>query len=123
MTALMVPQVGRADRLAARLGPAIRRARRQAGLSQCELADLLSVGQSSVSNWECGRNDPAVGLFLQMARLFGPSLLAMIFQAAGYGDDGSDERNRRERWSRAAAGYDEELATGQPTSSRSDLGG
>src|SRR6266511_2698309 len=86
----MLLPVRRADRLSARLGPAIRRSRRQAGLSQCELADLLSVGQSSVSKWERGTTDPAVGLCLQMVRLFGPSRLAMVFQAAGYGE-GAEE--------------------------------
>src|SRR6266498_369304 len=88
----MLLPVRRADRLSARLGPAIRRSRRQAGLSQCELADLLSVDQSSVGKWERDTTDPAVGLFLQMVRLFGPSLLAMVFQAAGYGDGASGER-------------------------------
>jgi len=110
VAALMLLPVRRADRLSARLGPAIRRSRRQAGLSQCELADLLSVGQSSVSKWERGTTDPAVGLFLQMVRLFGPSLLAMVFQAAGYGDGASGEREGDCRRGDAAGEGGEELA-------------
>jgi transcriptional regulator with XRE-family HTH domain len=40
------------------IGPIIAALRRQRGLSQVDLADLLGTSSARVSNWECGNNDP-----------------------------------------------------------------
>lgn len=50
------------------LGEAIRRARRDSGLTQAALGDLVGVAQAQVSSWETGRSDPSAA---QLARLSG----------------------------------------------------
>ena len=36
----------------------IRAKRTELGLTQSQLANLIDVDKQSVSNWECGRNEP-----------------------------------------------------------------
>jgi transcriptional regulator with XRE-family HTH domain len=36
----------------------IKQRRHELGLTQAQLANLLDVDKQSVSNWECGRNEP-----------------------------------------------------------------
>jgi transcriptional regulator with XRE-family HTH domain len=56
------------------LSEAIRSARRRAGLSQVELAALLGVRQSSVSQWERGSTKPSTLHLLALAAKLGCSL-------------------------------------------------
>jgi transcriptional regulator with XRE-family HTH domain len=56
------------------LSEAIRSARRRAGLSQVELAELLGVRQSSVSQWERGSTKPSTMHLLALAAKLGCSL-------------------------------------------------
>jgi transcriptional regulator with XRE-family HTH domain len=56
------------------LSRAIRSARRRAGLSQVELAELLGVRQSSVSQWERGSTKPSTVHLLALAAKLGCSL-------------------------------------------------
>ena len=62
---------------AAGLGVRIRKARKAAGLSQYELAELLGVVQGAVSQWERGQTEPSLRHFIRMVRLLGPSLLEL----------------------------------------------
>jgi transcriptional regulator with XRE-family HTH domain len=64
------------------LSKAIRSARRRAGLSQVELARLLGVRQSSVSQWERGSTKPSTVHLLTLAIRLGCSLVDL----AGAGD-------------------------------------
>jgi transcriptional regulator with XRE-family HTH domain len=57
------------------LSEAIRAARRRAGLSQAELAELLGVRQSSVSQWERGSTRPSSVHLLALAAALKCSLL------------------------------------------------
>jgi transcriptional regulator with XRE-family HTH domain len=57
------------------LSEAIRAARRRAGLSQAELAELLGVRQSSVSQWERGSTKPSTVHLLALASALHCSLL------------------------------------------------
>lgn len=52
-------------------GQQIRAARRAAGLSQCELADLLGVSQPAVSSWENGHALPDMNHVTALRDLFG----------------------------------------------------
>jgi transcriptional regulator with XRE-family HTH domain len=56
------------------LSEAIRSARRRAGLSQVELAKLLGVRQSSISQWERGSTKPSTVHLLALAARLGCSL-------------------------------------------------
>jgi DNA-binding XRE family transcriptional regulator len=53
------------------LGIHIRAARQQAGLTQGELAELVGVQPSCVSQWERGVFEPSLHSFLVLVRLFG----------------------------------------------------
>jgi transcriptional regulator with XRE-family HTH domain len=57
------------------LSEAIRSARRRAGLSQVELAELLGVRQSSVSQWERGSTRPSTVHLLALTAALRCSLL------------------------------------------------
>jgi len=49
----------------------IRSLRKQAGLTQTELGDMLGVKKNAVSKWECGRvEDIPAGKIKAMARIF-----------------------------------------------------
>lgn len=49
----------------------IRELRKQAGLSQKDLAQKLFISQQSVGKWESGKNRPTPDTFLKLAELFG----------------------------------------------------
>lgn len=57
--------------------------RREAGLNQKELGQKLGVGQTTVSAWEIGRNEPDSAALNRMAQLFQVS----IGYLAGYEKD------------------------------------
>ncbi len=71
------------------LSEAIRAARRRAGLSQAELAELLDVRQSSVSQWERGSTRPSTVYLLALTAALKCSLLD--FAGLGAGDAGTEE--------------------------------
>lgn len=45
----------------------LRELRTERELTQANLAKLLSVNQRTVSNWECGLNDPDFNMLIQIA--------------------------------------------------------
>jgi transcriptional regulator with XRE-family HTH domain len=67
------------------LSEAVRAARRRAGLSQAELAELLGVRQSSVSQWERGSTRPSTVHLLALTAALKCSLLDF----SGAGGDGA----------------------------------
>ena len=52
----------------------IRMLRKEAGYNQKELGEILKVGQTTVSAWEIGRNEPDNESSHKMAKLFGCSI-------------------------------------------------
>jgi len=72
------------------LSEAIRAARRRAGLSQAELAELLGVRQSSVSQWERGSTKPSTVHLLALTAALKCSLVDFS-AAAGDGQAGDGE--------------------------------
>ena len=55
------------------LGPRIAALRRQASLSQAELAERLRISASAVGMYEQGRREPSVDTLVAMAHIFGVS--------------------------------------------------
>lgn len=52
----------------------IRELRKKAGYSQKDLADILGVGQTAISAWEIGRNEPRISTYFLLSKFFGCSL-------------------------------------------------
>jgi DNA-binding transcriptional regulator YiaG len=59
------------------LAAAIHQARKRAGMSQVELAELLGIRQSSVSQWERGATEPSTHNLLDLMRRL-PGLAAAL---------------------------------------------
>ena len=56
----------------------LERMRRDAGLTQGELAELLGVDRSTVAKWETGKSTPRLPTLVEMARLYGCSVEKLI---------------------------------------------
>ena len=52
--------------------------RRQAGLTQAEMARRLGISKSAVSMYECGNREPELELLQAMADLFGVGVDALL---------------------------------------------
>ena len=68
-----------------KLGSLIRALRREAGLTQRELAEALGVSRQAVSKWETGTADPSTSNLLALAKLFGVPAEELLHQATGGG--------------------------------------
>ena len=62
------------EELKMQLGSSIANLRRQAGLTQAELAEKLSYSDKAVSKWERGESMPDVVTLMQLAELLGTDL-------------------------------------------------
>lgn len=49
----------------------LREARRRAGLSQRDVYQMLGIGQSTFSSWECGVSEPSIAIFLKLCDFYG----------------------------------------------------
>lgn len=47
-------------------------------LKQAELAKYLSVDQRTISNWECGTNEPSYDLLIKIAIFFGETTDSLL---------------------------------------------
>lgn len=56
------------------LGARIAALRRQAGMNQAQLAELLQISASAVGMYEQGRREPSAQMLLALARAFGVSV-------------------------------------------------
>jgi len=52
----------------------IKQLRKQAGLSQIALGQLLHVDQTAISQWETGKTNPSTDTAVQVARIFNVSI-------------------------------------------------
>lgn len=64
-------------------GEALLDARKQKGLSQQQLADLLFVNRSSIANWEAGRRLPDANMIFQLAKCLDIDVDMLLSVAAG----------------------------------------
>lgn len=61
-----------------KIGPFIRRLRKERGMTQKELAALLNITDKAVSKWELGASLPDVGLLLPLAETLGVSVTELL---------------------------------------------
>ena len=69
--------------------------RKERGLSQEELADMLDVTRQSVSKWESGQSIPDIAKIAQLSEIFGVSTDYLIKQTEGYEQDGGSARTNK----------------------------
>lgn len=56
----------------------IKKFRKEKGLSQVELAEMLGFGQHAVSTWENGRREPDIATLKKLATIFECSLDELV---------------------------------------------
>ena len=61
-----------------RTGELIRRFRTELGLTQKQLAELISVSDKAVSKWECGNGCPDISLLSALAEVFGTDISVLL---------------------------------------------
>ncbi len=66
--------------------------RKQRGIRQEELADLLGVSRQTIGSLENGRYNPSIILAFRIARFFGLTIEQIFL----YEESGSDEENNRD---------------------------
>jgi len=60
----------------------LRLARIKSGLEQDEIAEILGVSSSTVSNWECGRTAPKLPMMAAWAQVTGYNLSSLVYAPA-----------------------------------------
>lgn len=60
----------------------LKQLRKENGISQQKLADLLGLGQSTIAMWEKGKNSPEYESLLKIAKIFGTSIDYLTGQKA-----------------------------------------
>lgn len=71
------------------IGENIRKARKESGISQTELAERLHVHQKDVSLWENGKHSPSVEMFEKICRELHASADKILgLEAGGKGNEG-----------------------------------
>ena len=80
-------------------------ARRQSGLSQQEVAEALDISRQAVSRWETGAAAPSTEKLIELARLYGVTLDALVNGSAPEaGSAAANEAPRRKiQWGWIAA--------------------
>ena len=53
------------------IGETIKELRKEKGMSQTQLANLLFVSQDTISLWECNKSLPDVKALIYLTRIFG----------------------------------------------------
>ncbi|WP_430289574.1 helix-turn-helix domain-containing protein, partial [Sporosarcina gallistercoris] len=56
------------------IGDKIKEARNKKRMTQQDLADLLNISRSAISNWEVGRNYPDLDMIVQLSDILEISL-------------------------------------------------
>lgn len=82
----------------------IRRLRKERGLTQEDLAKLIGVGRTSVTQWERGAQDPLMGNVQKMAGVFGVATSVIVGDEEFIMANCNGERHPRPILGRIAAG-------------------
>ena len=61
-----------------KIGALIRSLRKEKGLTQKELAEILSVSDKTVSKWERGKGIPDISIMLSLSNIFGIEIEKML---------------------------------------------
>lgn len=69
------------------IGTYLRKLRRNKGLSQAQVAGILGVHQTAISQWEKATSQPSLDLFLRVLCLYDMQEAADLVQAVLQGDD------------------------------------
>ena len=64
----------------------IKRLRKQAGMTQVELAEKLDVARSTITQWETGWSSPRMGMVQKLAGVFGVTSAEMLAEPTAMPD-------------------------------------
>jgi transcriptional regulator with XRE-family HTH domain len=67
-----------ANELDIQIGGTLRKARLARGYTQDELAQLMGVDRTTISKYESGSRAPSIGVLIQIGRLLGQPLAALV---------------------------------------------
>ncbi len=70
---------GRVDKVIKTVGLNIKKYRKMQKMSQTDLADLLNVTQTTVSQWEVGRNAPSVDTLVKICSIIKVPAMQCLF--------------------------------------------
>lgn len=60
------------------IGNNLKQLRRKMGLRQSDIANMVKVERSTVSNWECGVKQPSLNILVKLSEIYGVSLDKLV---------------------------------------------
>ena len=70
-----------------KIGKLIKKVRRDKGLTQQDLADLLNLSPKTISKWECGKGCPDISILNELCAILGISVTELLNGELGLKDD------------------------------------
>ena len=61
-----------------KIGKLIKKLRKDKGLTQQDLADLLNLSPKTISKWECGKGCPDIGILNELSNILGISVTELL---------------------------------------------
>ena len=70
-----------------KIGKLIKKIRKDKGLTQQDLADLLNLSPKTISKWECGKGCPDISILNELCNILGISVTELLNGELGLKDD------------------------------------
>ena len=70
-----------------KIGKLIKKVRKDKGLTQQDLADLLNLSPKTISKWECGKGCPDISILNELCNILGISVTELLNGELGLKDD------------------------------------
>ena len=70
-----------------KIGKLIKKVRKDKGLTQQDLADLLNLSSKTISKWECGKGCPDISILNELCNILGISVTELLNGELGLKDD------------------------------------
>ena len=70
-----------------KIGKLIKKVRKDKGLTQQDLADLLNLSPKTISKWECGKGCPDISIFNELCNILGISVTELLNGELGLNDE------------------------------------
>lgn len=70
-----------------KIGKLIKKIRKDKGLTQQDLADLLNLSPKTISKWECGKGCPDISILNELCNILGISVTELLNGELGLNDE------------------------------------